>query len=47
MDSDRGNVRQNNEDSFFGTIWKLNILILADGGGGHEDGEIASGYVQI
>ena len=42
MDSDRGNVRQNNEDSFlFEQFEKLNILILADG---HEDGEIASGY---
>lgn len=45
MDSDRGNVRQNNEDSFlFEQFEKLNILILADGVGGHEDGEIASGY---
>lgn len=45
MDSDRGNVRQNNEDSFlFEQFEKLNILILADGIGGHEDGEIASGY---
>lgn len=45
MDSDRGNVRQNNEDSFFFEQFeKLNILILADGVGGHEDGEIASGY---
>lgn len=45
MDSDRGNVRQNNEDSFlFEQFEKLNILILADGVGGHEDGEIASSY---
>ncbi|MBF1276028.1 MAG: serine/threonine-protein phosphatase [Parvimonas micra] len=45
MDSDKGNVRQNNEDSFlFEQFEKLNILILADGVGGHEDGEIASGY---
>ena len=45
MDSDRGNVIQNNEDSFlFEQFEKLNILILADGVGGHEDGEIASGY---
>ena len=45
QDSDRGNVRQNNEDSFlFEQFEKLNILILADGVGGHEDGEIASGY---
>ena len=45
MDSDRGNVRENNEDSFlFEQFEKLNILILADGVGGHEDGEIASGY---
>ena len=45
MDSDRGNVRQNNEDSFlFEQFEKLNILILADGVGGHEDGEIASDY---
>lgn len=45
MDSDRGNVRQNNEDSFlFEQFEKLNILILADGVGGHKDGEIASGY---
>ena len=45
MDSDKGNVRQNNEDSFlFEQFEKLNILILADGVGGHEDGEIASSY---
>ena len=45
MDSDRGNVRENNEDSFlFEQFEKLNILILADGVGGHEDGEIASSY---
>lgn len=43
MDSDKGNVRKNNEDSFlFEKYEKLNILILADGMGGHEDGEIAS-----
>ena len=45
MNSDKGNVRKNNEDSFlFEQFEKLNILILADGVGGHEDGEIASGY---
>ena len=45
MSSDKGNVRKNNEDSFlFEHFEKLNILILADGVGGHEDGEIASGY---
>lgn len=45
MSSDKGNVRKNNEDSFlFETYEKLNILILADGVGGHEDGEIASSY---
>lgn len=43
MDSDKGNVRKNNEDSFlFEQFEKLNILILADGVGGHENGEVAS-----
>lgn len=44
MASDKGNVRKNNEDSFlFEKVdGKLNILILADGMGGHEDGEVAS-----
>lgn len=43
MASDIGNVRKNNEDSFlFENYENLNILILADGMGGHRDGEIAS-----
>lgn len=43
MNSDKGNVRKNNEDSFlFESFEKLNILILADGIGGHERGEVAS-----
>ncbi len=43
MNSDKGNVRKNNEDSFlFEQFEKLNILILADGVGGHENGEVAS-----
>lgn len=43
MYSDKGNVRANNEDSFlFEKYDELNILILADGMGGHEYGEVAS-----
>lgn len=43
MNSDKGNVRENNEDNFlFEKFEKLNILILADGVGGHDNGEIAS-----
>lgn len=45
MNSDKGNVRKNNEDSYlFESFEKLNILILADGIGGHEKGEIASNF---
>ena len=45
MNSDKGNVRKNNEDSFlYEQFEKLNILILADGVGGHENGEVASNY---
>lgn len=45
MNSDKGNVRKNNEDNFlYERFEKLNILILADGIGGHDSGEIASDY---
>jgi PPM family protein phosphatase len=39
--SDRGLLRENNEDSFFIND-KVGVYIVADGMGGHEGGEIAS-----
>jgi PPM family protein phosphatase len=39
--SDRGLLRENNEDSFFVND-KVGVYIVADGMGGHEGGEIAS-----
>lgn len=44
--TDRGMVRRNNQDSIFcyiGTI--VSVFCVADGMGGHADGEIASGEV--
>jgi PPM family protein phosphatase len=42
--SDRGLLRENNEDSFYVND-KLGIYVLADGMGGHDGGEIASNIV--
>lgn len=39
--SDKGLVRPNNEDSIYSSI-KKDLLIIADGMGGHKAGEIAS-----
>lgn len=39
--SDRGLLRENNEDSFFVND-KVGLYVVADGMGGHEGGEIAS-----
>ena len=39
--SDRGLVRENNEDSYFIND-KVGLYVVADGMGGHEGGEIAS-----
>jgi serine/threonine protein phosphatase PrpC len=39
--SDRGLIRENNEDSFFVND-KVGVYIVADGMGGHKGGEIAS-----
>lgn len=39
--SDRGLVRENNEDALYAND-KLGVYILADGMGGHQGGEIAS-----
>ena len=42
--SDRGLLRENNEDSFYVND-KLGVYVLADGMGGHDGGEIASNIV--
>jgi serine/threonine protein phosphatase PrpC len=42
--SDRGLLRENNEDSFYVND-KLGVYVLADGMGGHEGGEVASNIV--
>jgi serine/threonine protein phosphatase PrpC len=42
--SDRGLIRENNEDSFYVND-KLGVYVLADGMGGHDGGEIASNIV--
>lgn len=43
MSSYVGNFRENNEDSFlFETIEDFELMILADGMGGHKNGDIAS-----
>ncbi|MCI5997698.1 MAG: Stp1/IreP family PP2C-type Ser/Thr phosphatase [Peptoniphilaceae bacterium] len=43
INSDKGNIRELNEDSFlFEKIDEFLILILADGMGGHRNGELAS-----
>lgn len=42
--SDRGLLRENNEDSFYVNN-KLGVYVLADGMGGHDGGEIASNIV--
>lgn len=42
--SDRGLLRENNEDSFYVND-KLGVYVLADGMGGHDGGEIASNVV--
>jgi len=42
--SDRGLLRENNEDSFYVND-KLGVYVLADGLGGHDGGEIASNIV--
>jgi|SRR5690554_1049049 len=42
MSTDRGQCREINEDSLG---WKDNLLVLADGMGGHNAGEIASALV--
>lgn len=39
--SDKGQVRPNNEDSIYSSV-KKDLLIIADGMGGHKAGEIAS-----
>ena len=39
--TDIGEIRENNEDSFYVND-KFGIYIIADGIGGHEGGEIAS-----
>lgn len=43
MSSYIGNFRENNEDSFlFETIKDFELMILADGMGGHKNGDVAS-----
>ncbi len=42
--SDRGLLRENNEDSFYVND-KSGVYVLADGMGGHEGGEVASNIV--
>lgn len=43
--TDKGNVRDNNEDSLLSDV-RHNLWLIADGMGGHEAGEIASAIVR-
>ncbi len=43
--TDKGNVRDNNEDSLLSDV-RHNLWLVADGMGGHEAGEIASAIVR-